>query len=75
MQVMKKIGILLGCCLLVTPAFAANKVPPAPNGIEFPAGYQDWRESGCFLLSAKHFFRLSWSTAEVTTAESRFLAR
>ncbi|UCE89516.1 MAG: cytochrome P460 family protein [Pseudomonadota bacterium] len=24
-------------------AFGGSPVPPAPNGIEFPAGYQDWR--------------------------------
>ena len=31
---------LVGLC---TIAFADSKVPPAPNGIELPAGYKDWR--------------------------------
>lgn len=44
MQVMKKIGTLAGCSLIVLPTFAAHHVPPAaPNGIKFPVGYQDWR--------------------------------
>ena len=28
---------------LITPAGAADSVAPAPNGIAFPDGYQDWR--------------------------------
>ena len=28
---------------LLSPAVGAEDVPPAPNGIAFPAGYEDWR--------------------------------
>lgn len=44
--------IPLSICTLVLglalggAAGAAENVPPAPNGIEFPAGYKDWRVIG-----------------------------
>jgi len=43
MYLIKKMAVLATIGLISTSAFAANKVRPAPNGIKFPAGYQDWR--------------------------------
>ena len=41
---MKTLIIIVTCVAgLGTTVFAGNKVPPAPNGIELPAGYKDWR--------------------------------
>ena len=43
---MKQLLIMVSVsCLTLAgaAAFAENKVPPAPNGIELPAGYKDWR--------------------------------
>lgn len=34
---------------LVCAKAVAGDVPPSPNGIEFPAGYQDWR-----MISSSH---------------------
>lgn len=47
MQLMRNIGILL--LIVSILAVAANKVPPAPNGIKFQSGYQDWT-----VLSMSH---------------------
>ncbi|MEE9493148.1 MAG: cytochrome P460 family protein [Gammaproteobacteria bacterium] len=30
-------------CLAIATACTADSVPPSPVGIDFPAGYQDWR--------------------------------
>lgn len=58
MQFMRKTGLLLIVGLLAAPAWAGSKVPPAPNGIKFPAGYQDWA-----VLSMSH--RLDNKTVRV----------
>jgi hypothetical protein len=46
---MKRLSVIgLAAALMVT-AFgvsAESNVPPSPNGIAFPAGYQDWRVIG-----------------------------
>ena len=36
------ITITAAALLLSTASIADNSVPPAPNGIELPAGYKDW---------------------------------
>jgi len=38
-------GIIISMAL-AGPLHAADAVPPAPNGIELPAGYKDWRVIG-----------------------------
>ena len=41
---MKTSNITVSCLLaLGTTVLAETSVPPAPNGIELPAGYKDWR--------------------------------
>ena len=41
---MKTLLTIITCLLgLSTIVLAGTKVPPAPNGIELPAGYKDWR--------------------------------
>ena len=41
---MKTSNITVSCLLaLSTTVLAETSVPPAPNGIELPAGYKDWR--------------------------------
>lgn len=43
MRLINKLNALVMLGLVTVPAFGDNTVPPAPNGIAFPAGYQDWR--------------------------------
>ncbi len=43
MNTCNKILLSLGLGLAATLAVAGSKVAPAPNGIELPAGYKDWR--------------------------------
>ncbi len=50
------------------PAFAADPVPRSPNGIEFPAGYRDWR-----VLSMAQ--RLDNRTLRVILGKDENLAR
>lgn len=46
------------CCLLAfNAAGAADKVLPAPNGIEFPAGYRDWRVISISQRTDNHTMR------------------
>lgn len=40
---MRSLPIALLILSLSAAAVAADPVPPSPNGIAFPAGYQDWR--------------------------------
>lgn len=42
---MKKIGVILAMLILggAVAAGAGEKLAPAPNGIEVPEGYRDWR--------------------------------
>ena len=48
---------MAACCMLITGTATASEhsdddvmaVPPAPNGIEFPADYRDWR-----VISVSH---------------------
>lgn len=41
---MKARYLTIACLVsMTTAALADNKVPPAPNGIELPAGYKNWR--------------------------------
>jgi hypothetical protein len=41
---MKTVIIMLSCLLgFNTTVIAETKVAPAPNGIELPAAYKDWR--------------------------------
>jgi len=48
---MKKIVAVAFCCVLgvIGIVKAGNNVQPAPNGIELPAGYKDWR-----IISSSH---------------------
>lgn len=43
MQIIRQIYLLMMFGLIGVPAWAGNNVSPAPNGIKFPAGYQNWR--------------------------------
>lgn len=46
---MKRLSIFGLAVVLMSAAFGASagsEVPPSPNGIAFPAGYQDWRVIG-----------------------------
>lgn len=43
MQIIRQIVLLVILGLAAMPALAGSTVPPAPNGIKFPAGYQNWR--------------------------------
>lgn len=49
MNLIRQIGLLAVFGLIAAPALAGNKVPAAPNGIQFPAGYQNWR-----VISVSH---------------------
>ncbi len=46
---MHKSGLVFIAALFAAPAIASDDVPPAPNGIELPAGYKDWR-----IISSSH---------------------
>ena len=49
-QTLKTLLILLIFLFAISATVTAgDRVPPAPNGIEFPAGYQDWR-----MISLSH---------------------
>ena len=42
-RIIRNISLLMLLALTSLPAMASDAVSPAPNGIKFPAGYQDWR--------------------------------
>lgn len=46
---LKSMGFLLANLLLATSTLAGPPVNPAPNGIELPANYKDWK-----LISVSH---------------------
>ena len=43
MKIAKRVFTLLAAGLCITIANAGDKAAPAPNGIELPEGYKDWR--------------------------------
>jgi hypothetical protein len=49
---------LAGGFVLASQVWAADKPPPAPNGIERPEGYQDWRPIGVSHRSDKNSLRI-----------------
>ena len=54
----KKISLLLVLLLSTSAVFAAKgKIPPAPNGIEFPADYPDWKVISVSYRTDHHSLR------------------
>jgi hypothetical protein len=42
-------GLMMGAIMLSGATLASNAVKPAPNGIQLPADYKDWR-----VISVSH---------------------
>ena len=62
-------ALLLGA--LSNPALAAEKVAPAPNGIEIPAGYKDWRViAPSYRTDKKHIRVIVGNDVAVAAARS-----
>lgn len=67
MQRVTQMSSLILAGLFALPAMAGTAVPAAPNGIKFPAGYQDWR-----VISVSH--RLDNNTLRVILGNDKAIA-